>query len=90
MDLPHFTPTPILRERRRKRCAHVTLTDSAGNPIEVIVRNVSSRGLSAATSGIPPACDDVIRARMDNGRELWGRVRWVKSNLFGVEFDIRA
>nr|WP_314467670.1 histidine kinase [uncultured Novosphingobium sp.] len=89
MDDPHFRPTPILRERRRGRCAHVTLMDSQGRPIDVIVRNVSSRGLSAAAAGQPPACNEVVRAAMDDGRELWGLVRWVDGNLFGVEFDIR-
>jgi len=90
MDRPRFTPTPIPRERRRKRCLHVTLTDREGTPIEVMVRNVSSHGLSAAAAGAPPACNEVVRATMDDGRELWGLVRWVKGNLFGVEFDIRA
>jgi hypothetical protein len=89
MDDPHFRPTPILRERRRGRCAHVTLMDSHGRPIDVMVRNVSSRGLSAAAAGQPPACNEVVRAAMDDGRELWGLVRWVDGNLFGVEFDIR-
>ncbi|MBO9725950.1 MAG: histidine kinase [Novosphingobium sp.] len=90
MDPPHFTPTPIPRERRRKRCAHMTLTDSSGHAIEVMVRDLSSRGMSAAAAGMPPACNDVLRARMEDGRELWGIVRWVNGNLFGMEFDIHA
>lgn len=90
MDKPRFKPTPILRERRLHRCAHVTLTDSDGERIDVIVRDVSSHGLSAATAGDPPAYNDIVRASLEDGRELWGLVRWVDGNLFGVEFDTRA
>lgn len=87
MDAPRFQPTPIPRPRRRKRCTHVTLTDSAGNAIDVMVRNLSSRGLSAACAGTPPHCNAVVRAVIGDGRELWGLVRWVKGNVIGVEFD---
>ncbi|MGF7156586.1 hypothetical protein GGR40_004384 [Novosphingobium gossypii] len=85
---PFFRPTPILRERRRKRCTRFALTDSHGAEIAVIVRDISSRGLSAAAAGTPPALNDVVRARLEDGRELWGLVRWSEGNLFGVEFDV--
>jgi hypothetical protein len=82
-----FRPTPILRERRRRRLARFALTDSRGVEIAVIVRDISSRGLSAAASGTPPDLGEVVRARLEDGRELWGLVRWRDGNLFGVEFD---
>jgi hypothetical protein len=82
-----FRPTPILRERRRRRLARFALTDSRGVEIAVIVRDISSRGLSAAASGTPPDSGEVVRARLEDGRELWGLVRWRDGNLFGVEFD---
>jgi hypothetical protein len=82
-----FRPTPILRERRRRRCTRFALTDSRGVEIAVIVRDISSRGLSAAAAGTPPALDEVVRAQLEDGRELWGLVRWRDGNLFGVEFD---
>lgn len=63
------------------------LTDSAGVEIAVIVRDISTRGLSAAAMGTPPALNEVVRARLANGRLLWGLVRWQDDNLFGVEFD---
>ena len=65
------------------------MIDATGREIDVIVRDISSRGLSAAAKGPPPALDEVVQARLEDGRELWGLVRWREGNLFGVEFDTR-
>lgn len=90
MDTSRFKPTPILRERRRSQFARFTLYDARGESIDVIVRDISSRGLSAAAAGTPPAENEVVRAQIEDGRELWGLVRWTEGNLFGVEFDTRV
>ncbi|PNU03858.1 PilZ domain-containing protein [Novosphingobium guangzhouense] len=90
MNTFRFRPTPILRERRRRRCTRFALTDSLGRRIPVIVRDISSRGLSAAASGQAPRINEVVRATLDDGREVWGLVRWRDGNLFGVEFDTRT
>ncbi|AOR77544.1 PilZ domain-containing protein [Novosphingobium resinovorum] len=90
MDTSRFRPTPILRERRRRRCTRFALMDSRGVEIAVIVRDISSRGLSAAAAGEPPSLNEVVRATLEDGREVWGLVRWREGNLFGVEFDTRG
>ncbi|MBT0669990.1 histidine kinase [Novosphingobium profundi] len=89
MGHKRFRPTPIPRERRLRQCARFSLTDAHGQPIEVMVRDISSRGLSAAAIGTPPPAETVVRARLEDGQELWGLVRWSRGNLFGVEFDTR-
>ena len=89
MNTSRFKPTPIPRERRRSRLARFALYDASGDAIEVILRDISSKGLSAAAAGNPPAENEVVRARLEDGRELWGLVRWADGNLFGVEFDTR-
>lgn len=89
MDKSRFKPTPIPRERRRSQCTRFALTDSRGVEIAVMVRDISSRGLSAAALGTPPAPNEVVRARLEDGGEVWGLVRWSEGNLFGVEFDTR-
>ncbi len=73
-----------------RQCARFALLDAAGQPIEVMVRDISPRGLSAAALGAPPPAETVVRARLEDGQELWGLVRWSKGNLFGVEFDTLA
>lgn len=90
MDKSRFKPTPILRERRHNKCARFALTNARGDEIAVMVRDISSRGLSAAALGTPPTINEVVRARLEDGRELWGLVRWSDGNLFGVEFDTRV
>jgi len=89
MNTGRFRPTPIPRERRRRRCARFLLTDAQGREIAVMVRDISSRGLSAAALREPPALDQVVRARLEDGSEVWGLVRWRDGHLFGVEFDTR-
>ncbi|MCJ2180465.1 PilZ domain-containing protein [Novosphingobium album (ex Hu et al. 2023)] len=90
MDKSRFKPTPILRERRRNKCARFALTNARGDAIEVMVRDISSKGLSAAALGEAPALNEVVRAHLEDGREVWGLVRWTDGNLFGVEFDTRG
>ncbi len=87
MDASRFKPTPIPRERRRRQLTRYVLTDSRGQPVEVMIRNISSHGFSAAAVGTPPPINEVIRAILDDGREVWGLVRWVDGNLFGVELE---
>lgn len=87
MDASRFKPTPIPRERRRIRLARYVILDSQGQPIEVLIRDVSSRGFSAAAVGKAPALHEVIGAILDDGREVLGLVRWVDGNLFGVELE---
>ncbi|WP_395329839.1 histidine kinase [Novosphingobium sp. BL-8H] len=87
MDSSRFKPTPIPRERRRGQLTPYVLTDSRGQAVEVMIRDVSSRGFSAAAVGAAPAINEVIRAVLDDGREVWGLVRWADGNLFGVEFE---
>lgn len=87
MDRSRFKPTPILRERRRDKCTRLELTNSSGQKFSVMVRDISSRGLSAAALDTPPPVDSIVRAALANGTEVWGLVRWNEGNLFGVEFD---
>jgi len=72
MNTGRFRPTPIPRERRRRRCARFLLTDAQGREIAVMVRDISSRGLSAAALREPPALDQVVRARLEDSSEVWG------------------
>lgn len=89
MGHDRFKPTPIPRERRQRHCTRFALTDATGQPIEIMIRDMSPRGLSAAALGVPPAPETVVRACLEDGQEVWGLVRWNEGNLFGVEFDTR-
>ncbi|PEQ11872.1 histidine kinase [Novosphingobium sp. PC22D] len=87
MDASRFIPTPVFREKRRAQLARVALRDARGEPMEVLVRDVSKRGLSATANGPAPEAGDPVAIHLPDGRELWGLVRWVEGRSFGVEFD---
>lgn len=82
-----FRPTPVFREARRQRLARVTLRDGHAREVQAMVRDVSSRGFSALAQGHVPDPDEVVSVCLPDGTELWGVVRWVDGNRFGVEFD---
>ena len=83
-----FQPTPIFRERRRAQLVKLALRDAQGALLDIMVRNVSARGLNAAARGEPPQINEVVTVHLPEGHVHWGIVRWVDGNLFGVEFDI--
>jgi hypothetical protein len=55
-----------------------------------MIRDFSARGFSAAARAHPPQVDQIVTALLPDGRALWGIVRWVERNVFGVEFDVNA
>ena len=85
-----FRPTPNFRERRRRGMVLVKMVDSTGQHRPIMVRDVSAKGLSAAAQGTPPEPDEIVCIHLPDGREAWGLVRWVRRNLFGVEFGLSA
>jgi hypothetical protein len=85
-----FCPTPNFRERRRRGMALVKMIDGAGLHHQIMVCDVSAKGISAAARGTPPVPDEVVCIHLPDGRLAWGLVRWVRRNLFGVEFGING
>ncbi|MBU6268816.1 MAG: PilZ domain-containing protein [Sphingomonadales bacterium] len=57
---------------------------------DIMVRDFSDKGVSAATRGPAPALNEVVTILLPDNRALWGIVRWVEGNLFGVEFDVNT
>jgi len=85
-----FTPMPVFREMRRRGLTRLSLTIGNNPRQDIMVRDYSSRGFSAAAQATPPATDEVVAVHLPDGRTLWGIVRWVERNVFGVEFDVSA
>ena len=83
----HFRPTPRFRTPRRRILARIRLVNSCGEEIDAIVRDISCQGMAAAARGAPPALDEVVSVLLPSGGQVWGMVRWVDRNLFGVEFE---
>jgi hypothetical protein len=90
VDPGGFRATPIFRESRRRALSRLKIVIAGEGSQEVMVRDFSSRGFSAAARHHPPQVDQVVTALLPDGRALWGIVRWVERNVFGVEFDVNS
>lgn len=90
MDKGSFRPTPNFRARRRRTLIKVQLHNSRNELQDIMVQDVSSTGLSALARNAPPNRNEVVTVRLPDDTVLWGLVRWVDGNQFGVEFDVTA
>ena len=90
VDPGGFKATPIFRESRRRALSRLKIVVAGEGSQDVMIRDFSARGFSAAARTHPPQVDQVVTALLPDGRALWGIVRWVDRNLFGVEFDVNA
>ena len=80
---PEFAPRPV-RQRVLIRAA----MHAAGLPAQdVIVRNVSERGMCISTRGEMPRVKETVRLSLPCGLARAGTVRWIEGSTFGVELD---
>ena len=54
---------------------------------DVVVRNLSARGIGASATGQPPPTGASVAMLLPDGTVHPGTVRWVKGRSFGVELD---
>jgi len=85
-----FRATPVYRASRKPGLTRLMLVAGDGVVQDIMVRDFSSKGFSAAARGAPPAANEVVTVLLPDDRALWGIVRWVKGNVFGVEFDVNT
>lgn len=90
VDKKAFRPTPVFRESRNRRLTRVCLTNAADEVQDIMVRDLSSRGLSATASRVPPGAGEIVSMLLPDDRLFWGIVRWVDGAQFGIEFDVSS
>lgn len=71
---------------RQRRLLLVELTLGDGKRFEVIVRNLSPRGMGVSAREIAPAAGAIVTLAED-GEANTGVVRWVSGQNFGVHFQ---
>lgn len=71
---------------RQRRLLLVELALGDGKRFEVIVRNISPRGMGASARGIAPAAGAIVTLAGD-GEAYTGVIRWVSGQNFGVHFQ---
>ncbi len=87
-NLKHdFVPADEMRLPRQRRLVRALVTDSFGTKYDIVIRNVSEKGLGATMQGVPPLRGTTVTVIIPQGMTMDGTVRWVDGSAFGVEFD---
>ena len=84
MDHVPVEPAPT-REQRRARLVRGTLRLTGGREVDVVVRNMSERGLGLSCRTVPPLTGERVTVCLPGSAELTAVVRWVRNTSFGVE-----
>jgi hypothetical protein len=75
------------RKTRHLRLLRAQFSSPQHGTHDMLIRNVSSRGLGAATRGRSPLKDERVAIHLPFGTQISGVVRWVAGRSFGIEFD---
>jgi hypothetical protein len=75
------------RERRDRRLMLARVSSRRIADQEIVIRNVSKRGLGATTHGILPTLAEQVTITLLDGQTLLGVVRWAGGHAFGLCLD---
>ena len=67
-----------LRTLEDKKLVRVQLYNSRNEMQDIMVRDISARGLSAVARDNAPAMGEVVTVQLPDKSSLWGIVRWVE------------
>ena len=76
------------RDRRHRRMMLARIDGGRLRGQDIVIRNISRRGLGAATSGIFPLVGENLTVKLPTGPTISGAVRWAKGPSFGLSLDI--
>lgn len=76
------------RDRRYSRMMLARFADGKLAGQDVIIRNISKRGLGAATQGSLPQVGDSLSIKLPTGPTISGVVRWADGPTFGLALDV--
>lgn len=78
----------IVREARERRLIRAEMRSDRLSPHDILIRNVSGRGLGANSRGtLPPIAGELVTIRLPDGQMVQAHVRWTEGMGFGVELD---
>lgn len=75
------------REPRERRLIRGEMETDRLPRHNILIRNISPRGLGASCRGLPPMVEETASIRLPDGQVITGMVRWVREQEFGVRFD---
>jgi hypothetical protein len=83
----NFVPADDSRSPRQRRLVRAHMTDSFGETSDIVIRNVSEKGLGASSQGTLPLRGSTVTITIPQGMTMTGEVRWIADKSFGVKFD---
>ncbi|MEY4890811.1 MAG: hypothetical protein RIQ75_1941 [Pseudomonadota bacterium] len=75
------------REPRVRRLLKGQMRSMRLPTFEIVIRNISTRGLCAMCRDLPPLEGEVVMIQLPDGRQTGATVQWVMDQVFGVTFD---
>jgi len=76
-----------LREVRHPRIVRAVVKSRNGSEQDVVIRNVSQRGLGITCKGAAPVKGERVTVVLPGDLPLSGVVRWFSGHAFGMELD---
>ena len=73
--------------QRERRLIRGELRCDRLGTIELLIRNVSRRGIGATCRSLPPMPGEAVMVRMPDGQVVSGTVRWARDQAFGIVLD---
>ncbi|MCW1383536.1 PilZ domain-containing protein [Novosphingobium sp. KCTC 2891] len=75
------------RERRTARIIRATLFTPGASERDVVIRNISSRGIGATCRSVAPVRGEQATLVLPGALTASGVVRWTNGQAFGIELD---
>jgi hypothetical protein len=76
-----------LREDRTRRLVRAEMADERGVTQDVVIRNLSSRGIGVSAREFAPVRDERVTLTLPGNEVVSGVVRWVNELTFGIELE---
>jgi hypothetical protein len=80
-------PSPQPREPRERRLLKGQMQTDRLPLFEIVIRNISARGLCATCKGLPPVAGEFAEIMLPDNRAVTAVVRWTSDQVFGLEFE---
>lgn len=84
--MKHECQSHETREPRERRLLRGHMVTERLPTFEIVIRNISSRGLCGTCKGLPPITGEFAEIMLPDNRTVTATVRWVNDQVFGVEF----
>lgn len=87
LALKHESLSHYMREHRERRLLRGQMQTERLPAFDIVIRNISARGLCATCKGLPPVTGEFAELQLPDNRSVTATVRWASGQVFGVEFD---